>query len=433
MASSVPTGASVLSEIYGFKMRLERQVDDLEFKLSAIRQSRSQASLNLNIKLNAFAALRLQSTPRQGPHSRAAQKNEAAVKLLEQREAELGRLKSLYKTAAEICDERVKSLLQCGEELESVERRLQKSREQFRNKLARMEQWHQLNEAVQTARQRAQAIADRAAGLAAERTEKLQGFEQDPLFMFLKQRGYLTASYRSNRLTRALDNWIARLCNYVESTKAFNALTRLPDFAAEQATVWKAKAGSVERDLLVFEQAEEARIGFQEIVQQQELAREALQKAKAGVAQAKERLATHQKKLDDFSAGKDSLLLEAQRLMSEGMDFENIDQIIASARESTDERDDQLAGEIVELERISKNLLKQETLLDQQCSDCRMKANRLGRLIRKFKEQGFHLKGGFVAAFSLDDLLQPLLDGTNSESVVLKEFQRFYSVDYVAA
>jgi len=78
----------------------------------------------------------------------------------------------------------------------------------------------------------ADAIAAKAAEKAAlaveDRQEKGRPYEADELFMYLWRRNYGTSGYRANPLTRMLDAWVARRCNYADARPNYWMLLEIP-------------------------------------------------------------------------------------------------------------------------------------------------------------------------------------------------------------
>ena len=66
-----------------------------------------------------------------------------------------------------------------------------------------------------------------------DRDEKRKPYEADPLFSYLWERKFRTPEYDRGGMSRALDNWVARLCGYDQAYLNYARLIELPDRIAE--------------------------------------------------------------------------------------------------------------------------------------------------------------------------------------------------------
>ena len=107
----------------------------------------------------------------------------------------------------------------------------------------------------------AEAVVDRAERkrkLAAEdEAEKGAPYRADRLFSYLWDRHYATKDYRGGLITRMLDDWVARLCNYRDAALNYKRLTEIPARLADhvsrvegQAEAERAKLKAMEEEAL---------------------------------------------------------------------------------------------------------------------------------------------------------------------------------------
>ena len=76
----------------------------------------------------------------------------------------------------------------------------------------------------------------------ADQQEKGAPYRADPLFTYLWDCKYGTSAYKANPLTRFLDNWVARLCDFQSARKNYWMLQEIPERLDEHAKALRSKA-----------------------------------------------------------------------------------------------------------------------------------------------------------------------------------------------
>src|SRR5690606_7170599 len=98
----------------------------------------------------------------------------------------------------------------------------------------------------------------------ADRIEKGEPYEADPVFVYLWDRGYGTSRYRAAPLARTLDGWAARAAGYETLRRNYVLLTELPVRLAEHAKRRRENAESAMRTAREIEQHGAAAAGVPE-------------------------------------------------------------------------------------------------------------------------------------------------------------------------
>jgi hypothetical protein len=75
----------------------------------------------------------------------------------------------------------------------------------------------------------------KAAQAEADRQQKRQPYEADPLFMYLWRRGYGTGAYKASNLVRFFDRKVAHLIDFETARVNFTMLMELPERLREHA------------------------------------------------------------------------------------------------------------------------------------------------------------------------------------------------------
>ncbi|TJY57330.1 hypothetical protein E4T66_18160 [Sinimarinibacterium sp. CAU 1509] len=92
-----------------------------------------------------------------------------------------------------------------------------------------------LNAATSVAADRARAASEKASSARSESEAKVKAFYEDALFMYLRDRAFGTGRYQANRLVRAIDSWLAGLCNFSQASRDLDVLEQLPGYLEAHA------------------------------------------------------------------------------------------------------------------------------------------------------------------------------------------------------
>ena len=212
--------------------------------------------------------------------------------------------------------------------------------------------------------ERVAAEADRKADQAeADRAEKGQPYRDDPLFIYLWERGYGTGAYKAGNLTRMLDGWVARLVGFTEARANYAMLTAIPDRLREHADRLAADVAALDERVAEMERAALDAAGGAE-------ARAELEAAQARVAaidtqivereDAREELTQKQKQIAD---GGDPAFARAVDMLAEAISTTGIEKLLAAARATDTGEDDAI---VARLEDTRRRIAEEQAELDDE-------------------------------------------------------------------
>lgn len=191
----------------------------------------------------------------------------------------------------------------------------------------------------------------RAAQSEADRDEKGRPYREDPLFLYLWERGYLTSDYKVGNITRMLDGWVARLIRYADARPNYAMLNEIPVRLREHAERLAEDEVEAERAIEALEIAAFDAAGGRP-------AREALEAAQAKIAEideklleaedAREALVEEQKGL---AQGRDPKFESAVAVLTDAMRGVDVAQLIEDARRTATPEDDAITLKIDEVRR----------------------------------------------------------------------------------
>lgn len=198
-----------------------------------------------------------------------------------------------------------------------------------------------------------------------DREEKGAPYRNDPLFMYLFERGFNTGSYRANNITRMLDGWVARMVRYHDAKPNFVILNEIPMRLREHADQVQDEIDEEQQKLEALEDAAfDAHGGKQ--------ARETADRSEEIIGEIDARLVELEDKRDElvhrqrkFTQGQNPAYREAVDLLASGLQREGLEDLYAAARQTATREDDQIVRKI---DAVRSEIISLETEL-RACKD----------------------------------------------------------------
>ena len=229
--------------------------------------------------------------------------------------------------------------------------------EQLQGQLDALSRTAQAELAKDAAYAAARAAADEKADVAeeaqrkteqaeADRKEKGKPYLEDPLFAYLWARGYGTSAYRAGNLTRLLDDWVARLCDFHRMRPNFVMLNEIPLRLREHAERQTASADAARKALEALEdKAVDAAGGGP--------ARAALANAESRIAAIDIEMVTLEDRRDEaanaqreLAQGADPAYAQAVSALADSLGREEVRTLLAQARATHTTEDDTIVKQI---------------------------------------------------------------------------------------
>lgn len=243
---------------------------------------------------------------------------------------------------------------------------------------------------------------------------KLQAFQADRFYVYLRERGFGTDAYVGKFVWRGLDRWVARLCNFTQNNAAERTLLAMQ--RANEAL------GKERRANRAAQEAERARLhqsalSASDMPLLQERQRQAQQALEAGKAQANmihQRLAPYASKRDEFFAQASELL---SRQLAEMTDV-SLEQLAGQTQGS---QDDELVRRVRDLRAELEVLQLRVPSLERQCRDVEESYERARQLERALQSGGLISSRYDYRNVDIDGLLVGFMQGAISLSQVVSE------------
>ncbi|MBG7602895.1 MAG: hypothetical protein IZT60_10160 [Gammaproteobacteria bacterium] len=244
------------------------------------------------------------------------------------------------------------------------------------------------------------------------REEKGESYESDPMFSYLWSRGYGTAAYSANPLTRFLDKWVARLCKYHAARPNYARLLEIPERLKEHAKHKRAAADKEFEALEELEQNAAAKDGIPALRQAYEEAEKRLDEIDDSIKQHEEKIMQLMQQKADYATGDDARFKEALDTLAVSLKRENMDTLYRYARLTTTAEDDLLVSELPaakqRLGEIQQSLRENKRAHDKHLT----RLAELEQVRRNFKKQRYDdIHSGFGNGATLTLMLNQFLQG----------------------
>ncbi|AZD84411.1 MULTISPECIES: hypothetical protein [Pseudomonas] len=244
---------------------------------------------------------------------------------------------------------------------------------------------------------------------------KLRAFQTEPLYLYLKGRGFGTDRYVGRSFFRELDRWIARLCNFPQNSAIEQSLLAMQE--ANEGAQWQRDSHRAVQEAELARLYQQALAGTLLSVLQARLKteREAVEAGKAQANAVHERLGLFVSKGDEHFAQVAELLSRQLAEMSDAK-LEHL------TGQTTTPQDDELVQRVRDLRSELDDLRLRVPFLEMKCRDTERDYARAKQLERELQSSG-SISGSYSysAGMNLDSLVAGFMQGALSLSQVANE------------
>ncbi|MGJ8527517.1 hypothetical protein [Maritalea sp.] len=250
----------------------------------------------------------------------------------------------------------------------------------------------------------------------ADREEKGLPYREDPLFMYLWERGYNTSSYSANNLVRFFDKMIANMVRYHAVKPNFAMLNEIPMRLREHAERLLEAADTEHQKLKKLEdKAFDAAGGKTYRLNSEKAAAEisSIDEAQVRLEDERDELARKQSKLSD---GSDGAYKEAVETLTDGLQRETLAELYAAARQTSSREDDLIVRKI---DAVREEIVEQENDIGESKGRLKTLASRrreLEDIEWEFKKSNFDDPRMKFDDNLVEDLLGEFLKGAITAS-----------------
>jgi uncharacterized membrane protein YgcG len=288
---------SAIGKLYREETQLDRSLRSAVGEAERLRKERAESLRELaRVKLDEMAAGRLVNNLDAGER-RAVQVlddyRRRITNITERREA-------LLKEAAEVRTVRDAAAKEVEEALAAVEA----VRADVEAKVQAEEEWRQAKTASDAANAVASEAEKKAASSEAELGAKKRPYDDDPLFIYLWQRGFGTRRYQSSNFVRLVDRMVADFIGFGDVRPNYAALIEIPLRLREHASAKRTES--------------EARLAALSDVERRAMVEAGIEPKEQVLAEARERLAAADATLEEKLSQLSQIDAERNAIVSGG-------------------------------------------------------------------------------------------------------------------
>ena len=349
----------------------------------------------------------------------------AVLKLLERRSQKLAQLEgeiqqSLAKQA-QLEEERSQTVQRRDDLLKQIDEAAAETKEQ----LSRQDAYQKLEKSAEEVSGRAERAEKKAAQAEADREEKGKPYREDPLFMYLWKRSYLTPDYTGGDLTRMLDGWVAKMVNYSDARSSYYMLTELPVRLREHADRQKMIAA---QEVQKLRDMEAKALEVEPIMENKELLRSVQKSLEESESRIEKEEKNHESMLQQrsaYSSGSDELSRQAIQLQVSEIKNDSLTDLYMQAKMTNNPDDDVIVSRIRDLQQEEQELLAEVQDLQSQMEQQQKNFQEIDELKRRFRRSSYDSNHSFFpGGFQLAALLGMLMSGRASGGDVWDRIDR---------
>ncbi|HEV7346409.1 MAG TPA: hypothetical protein VGN60_12345 [Devosia sp.] len=259
----------------------------------------------------------------------------------------------------------------------------------------------------------------------ADQEEKGRPYREDPLFMYLWEAGYGTASYRANNLTRYLDGLVANLVAFHKARPNFAMLNEIPLRLREHAErqVHNVQAAEAELDALETQAIDNA--GGKPIRDAMQAAQERIESLDDQIVASEDQRDEAAKALGQLSQGGSPAFTEALAALAATLRREDMQTLLAEARSTRTGQDDTLVAQIDDARARAKDEESETRELNERLRTLAARRRELEDIQWEFKKQRFDdPRSTFRDDKLVGDVLNDFLRGGISAASYWDQWQR---------
>ncbi|MBW2489372.1 MAG: hypothetical protein JRE72_18295 [Deltaproteobacteria bacterium] len=408
-------GRDQMAIIDGHITTARRDMETSNSRLEAANQQLVEVRNQLAQEFRRLAEFRLDELAAGQLITQMDETDRTVLKLLERRSQTLAQLEREIEqsqaTQAELEQERSRVVRRRDELLKQIDETAAEIKEQ----LGRQETYRNLEEKAAEESNRAERAQKKAAQAEADREEKGKPYREDPLFMYLWKRRYLTPDYSGGGLTRTLDGWVAKMINYADARSNYYMLTELPLRLREHADRQERLAAQAVQKL---REMEAAALEVEPITKNKELLRseqKSLEESESRIEEEEKRHATLLEQRSAHASGSDQLSRQAIELQVSEIKNDSLANLYMQAKMTNNPDDDVIVSRIRELQEEEEELLAEVKNLQSQIEQQQKKYREIDELRRRFRRRSYDSDHSFFpSGFQLAALLRLLMSGRAS-------------------
>ena len=426
------TGTSALKNIDQTLQTIRNEAVRLDSQLSQLTESLAANQRQRLKVINDIAAVRLLEIQRDELNDNYTAADQFAASELEKRDTALDQLNRTIDSLTKDIEHAEMSRAGLLAKVNDSSQQIVDIEAQVQNQLAADAFYLELLNKAQAADSIMQEARQKAEQAEIDFNAKAEPYQNDPLFMYLWERGFSTTEYQGGLFSRAIDAWVAKLVKYPPARVNYWNLTEIPKRLAEHASSVSDVADQQRMAVQQMEINKLQEAGIQTLEEEEFSWREKLDNQDDTIEEFENKLNAQLQQRTRFTAGEDDYIQRCIARLAKVLQHKDVQAIHSYALATPSPTDDQL---VIELQNIENNLqdlqgdLSHVRLLHDKKTN---KLKELGQVRRKFKDSRYDdVRSGFGNKAILASVLGEFLRGAVSGNDLwrtIKRNQRYRNV-----
>lgn len=258
-----------------------------------------------------------------------------------------------------------------------------------------------------------------------DRETKGRPYREDPLFMYLWERGYGTSKYNAGNLVRYFDGLVAGMINYARARPNFAMLNELPVRLREHAEQQAENASQAEAELVALETQAIDSAGGKPIREAILRANQQIAALDAQLVELEDERDENAKLLRQLAQGNDPSFDEAIGALAQSLGREDLQTLLSEARRTHTAQDDTLVAQIDELRARAREELAQSSEQKERLKTLASRRRELEDIQYEFKKARFDdPRSSFGEDSLVGDLLTDFLRGGITAATYWNHWQK---------
>lgn len=390
-------------------------VDTIYQRMEAANQGLARLRNQLTEEYRQLARFRLDELAANRVATQLDETDRAVLKLLERRSQALRELDSAIEQSIARQGPLNAEREQAVRKRDDLVKQIDESAAEVKLQLSRQDAYQEQEKRVAETAARAERAGNKAAQAEADQEEKGKPYREDPLFMYLWKRRFLTPDYTGGGLTRSLDGWVAKMIKYADARSNYFMLTELPVRLRGHAE--RQKAIAVE-ELQRLRDMEAKALQIEGIIRDKAAlvaAQKSLEEIEVRIEAEEKRHETLFQQRSVFSTASDEISQQAIGLQVSEIKSETLASLYMQAKMTSKPDDDVIVARIRDLQQEEKNLGAEIAALQTQERQHQQSFRELEDLRRRFRQSSYDSRHSyFPSGFELAALLGMLMSGRAS-------------------
>lgn len=258
-----------------------------------------------------------------------------------------------------------------------------------------------------------------------DREEKGRPYRDDPLFIYLWDRGYGTSSYKASNLIRYLDGLVAQLIGFAKARPNYAMLNEIPMRLREHAERQEANVTAAEAELAALERAAIDAAGGTPLRTAIAQAEAQIAKIDAEIVAIEDQRDSSAEALQALAEGRDPAFESATSDLAAALGREDIQTLLAEARRTRTGQDDTIVAQIDEARTRLREEEEESREQRERLKTLAARRRELEDIQWEFKKQRFDdPRSSFREDRLVGDLLNDFLRGGISAASYWDQWRR---------